>query len=138
LSARFCAASLFTKNVLGDGFDIGTSETERLRMTRLSIVVVAVLALSWWLVARTSLVGLLLIGYSGVTQFMAKRPPALFVGAGIASGIVIVAAAGRDRRTDALRPQRRPLRATRKRDDRARGRRDRKARCTPPSCRNVG
>jgi hypothetical protein len=107
-------------------------------MTRLSIVVVAVLALSWWLVARTSLVGLLLIGYSGVTQFMAKRPPALFVGAGIASGIVIVAAAGRDRRTDALRPQRRPLRATRKRDDRARGRRDRKARCTPPSCRNVG
>ncbi|MBD5634054.1 MAG: sodium:solute symporter family protein [Candidatus Eremiobacteraeota bacterium] len=92
------AASLFTKNVLGDGFGIATSDAERLRTTRILVVVVAALALGWWLAARTSLVGLLLIGYSGVTQFFpgvvlalgTGRFAAAAVGAGIACGIVVV------------------------------------------------
>ncbi len=96
------AASLFTKNVLGDGFGVATDDVARLRATRLLIVVVAALALVWWLAARTSLVGLLLIGYSGVTQFFPgvvmalarTRPSALAVGAGIVSGIIVVAVAG--------------------------------------------
>jgi SSS family solute:Na+ symporter len=95
------AASLFSKNVLGDGFGIATTETARLRATRLLVIVVAALALGWWLVARTSLVGLLLIGYSGVTQFFPgvilalgrSRPDAVSVGAGIGCGIATVVTA---------------------------------------------
>jgi SSS family solute:Na+ symporter len=95
------AASLFTKNVLGDGFGIATTDEARLRATRFLIVIVAVFALAWWLAARTTLVGLLLIGYSGVTQFFPgvvlalgpRRPAALAVGAGIAGGIAVVATA---------------------------------------------
>jgi SSS family solute:Na+ symporter len=95
------AASLFAKNVLGDGFGIGTSDVGRIRATRILIFVVGALALCWWLVARTSLVGLLLIGYSGVTQFFpgvvlalgAQRPPAAAIGAGIVAGIIVVAIA---------------------------------------------
>ncbi len=95
------AASLFAKNVLGDGFGVGTTDVGRIRATRMLIFVVGALALCWWLVARTSLVGLLLIGYSGVTQFFpgvvlalgARRPPATAIGAGIVAGIVVVATA---------------------------------------------
>ena len=95
------AASLFAKNVLGDGFGIATTDVARLRATRALIVVVAALALCWWLAARTSLVGLLLIGYSGVTQFFPgvvlalrpSRPSAVAVGSGIIAGIVVVVAA---------------------------------------------
>jgi SSS family solute:Na+ symporter len=95
------AASLFTKNVLGDGFGIATTDAARLRATRALIVVVAALALCWWLAARTSLVGLLLIGYSGVTQFFPgvvlalrpSRPSAFAVGSGIAAGILVVVTA---------------------------------------------
>ena len=95
------AASLFTKNVLGDGFGVATDDAGRVRATRLMIVVVAVLALGWWLAARTTLVGLLLIGYSGVTQFFPgvalalgrTRPPAVAVGAGIVCGIAVVVTA---------------------------------------------
>jgi SSS family solute:Na+ symporter len=96
------AASLFAKNVLGDGFGVATNDVDRLRATRVLIVVVAALALVWWLAARTSLVGLLLIGYSGVTQFFpgvlmalaSRRPPAFAVGAGIVTGIAVVVIAG--------------------------------------------
>ena len=92
------AASLFAKNVLGDGLAIATTDAARLRATRILIVVVAALALGWWLAARTSLVGLLLIGYSGVTQFFpgvvlglgTRRPPALAIGAGIVAGLLVV------------------------------------------------
>jgi len=94
------AASLFTKNVLGDGFGFATTDAARLRATRVLIIVVAALALCWWLAARTSLVGLLLIGYSGVTQFAPgvafalarERPPAFAIAAGILAGIAVVIA----------------------------------------------
>jgi SSS family solute:Na+ symporter len=95
------AASLFAKNVLGDGFGVATTDVGRVRATRLLIFVVGALALCWWLAARTSLVGLLLIGYSGVTQFFpgvvlalrTQRPAAAAVGTGIVVGIIVVAIA---------------------------------------------
>jgi SSS family solute:Na+ symporter len=95
------AASLIAKNVAGDGFGIATSDAERLRLTRILVIVVAALALTWWLVARTSLVGLLLIGYSGVTQFFpgvvwalrSTRPSAVAIAAGIFGGLAVVATA---------------------------------------------
>ena len=95
------AASLFAKNVLGDGFGVATTDVGRVRATRALVFVVAALALCWWLAARTSLVGLLLIGYSGVTQFFPgvllglgeRRPRAVAVGTGIVVGIAVVAGA---------------------------------------------
>ncbi len=95
------AASLFAKNVLGDGFGVATTDVGRVRATRALVFVVAALALCWWLAARTSLVGLLLIGYSGVTQFFpgvvlalgARRPRAAAIGTGIVAGIAVVAGA---------------------------------------------
>ncbi len=95
------AASLFAKNVLGDGFGVATNDVDRLRATRVLIVVVAALALVWWLAARTSLVGLLLIGYSGVTQFFpgvlmalaSRRPSAFAIACGIVAGIAVVVSA---------------------------------------------
>jgi SSS family solute:Na+ symporter len=95
------AASLFAKNVAGDGFGFATSDAARLRLTRVLVIVVAALALGWWLSARNSLVGLLLIGYSGVTQFFpgvmlalgAARPAAAAIGAGIVAGIAVVGVA---------------------------------------------
>ena len=95
------AASLFAKNVLGDGFGVATTDVGRVRATRALVFVVAALALCWWLAARTSLVGLLLIGYSGVTQFFpgvvlalgAQRPRAAAIGTGIVVGITVVAGA---------------------------------------------
>jgi len=95
------AASIFTKNVLGDGFGLATSDAARLRATRLLIIVVAALALVWWATARTTLVGLLLIGYNGIVQFFPGaalalrdvRPAAAAVAAGIVAGIAVVAAA---------------------------------------------
>ncbi|MGH7708222.1 MAG: sodium:solute symporter family protein [Vulcanimicrobiaceae bacterium] len=93
------AASVFTKNVLGDVFGIATSDEQRTLTTRILVLVVAGLALGFWLVAKTTLVGLLLIGYSGVTQFFPgvvfslvwRRATALGVGAGIVAGIATVA-----------------------------------------------
>jgi SSS family solute:Na+ symporter len=86
------AASLVAKNVLGDGFRLARTDAQRLLATRILVLVVAALALGWWLAARTSLVSLLLIGYSGVTQFF---PGVIFAlawpratGSGVAAGIV--------------------------------------------------
>jgi SSS family solute:Na+ symporter len=94
------AASIVAKNVIDDGFGIAKSDEQRLLATRLLVLVVAALALAWWLVARTSLVGLLLIGYNGVTQFLpgvviALRGwgvSALAIGAGIVAGVAAVIA----------------------------------------------
>jgi len=54
------------------------------------VLVVALLAFGFWALAKVTLVGLLLIGYNGITQLfpgvvlgVATRRPALAVGAGI-------------------------------------------------------
>ena len=45
------------------------SEADQMRATRVLVLIVGALALIFWLFARTSLAGLLPIGYNGVTQF---------------------------------------------------------------------
>jgi len=93
------AASIFTKNVLGDWLHTATSDQARMRATRLLVLVVAVLALLFWLYEKTTLVNLLLIAYNGVTQFFPgavlafawRRTSAWGVSAGIVAGIVVLA-----------------------------------------------
>ena len=68
------------------------------RTTRILVLVVALLAFGFWTIANTSLVGLLLIGYNGVTQFFpgvvlgvgGRRPPAIAVGGGIVAGLLML------------------------------------------------
>lgn len=87
-------ASVFVKNVLGDGFGIATSDSARIVATRATIACIAVLALLLWLFYTTTLVDLLLLYYNGVTQFMPgfvfaliwRRTSAWSIGAGIAGG----------------------------------------------------
>jgi SSS family solute:Na+ symporter len=69
--------------------------TER---TRLYIIVLALLAFLLWVFNRVTLVGLLLVGYSGITQLfpgvvlsLRKRPPhALSVAIGIIVALVLL------------------------------------------------
>ena len=89
------AASLVSKNLLTD-YGFIRSEQAATTATRVFVVVVAILAFAFWAVARTSLVGLLLIAYNGVTQFFPgvvlslspkTKPHSAGVGAGIVVGI---------------------------------------------------
>jgi solute:Na+ symporter, SSS family len=63
------AAGVFTKNVLGDGFGVATSDSHRTWATRILVIVVAVLALVLWLEEPKTIGELLLIYYNGITQF---------------------------------------------------------------------
>ena len=90
-------ASVITKNVAGDAFGIATSDRARTMLTRVLVLVVAVMALSVWLVARRTVVELLLLYYNGITQFAPgviatfvwPRATAWGVGAGIAAGLAV-------------------------------------------------
>src|SRR5580700_5829771 len=90
-------ASVITKNVAGDAFGIATSDAARTLLTRVLVVVVAVLALLVWLVAQKTVVEMLLLCYNGITQFFPgvaatflwRRATALGVGAGIATGLAV-------------------------------------------------
>lgn len=93
------AASLVSKNLLVD-YGIVKSERAETTATRVFVVVIALLAFGFWAVARTTLVGLLLIAYNGVTQFFPgvvlslserTRPHPVGVGAGIVIGIATLA-----------------------------------------------
>lgn len=94
------AASIVSKNVLGDTFGIATTSAEQTHATRILVLVVAVLAFAFWALARTTLVGLLLIAYNGITQlfpgvalsFAPRRPSAVGVAAGICGGIAALTA----------------------------------------------
>ncbi|HEX3551102.1 MAG TPA: sodium:solute symporter family protein [Candidatus Elarobacter sp.] len=91
------AASIVGKNVFAD-YGIARDPAAQTRTTRNLVLVVALLAFGFWAIANTTLVGLLLIGYNGVTQLFpgvvlgigARRPPAFAVGAGIVAGIVVL------------------------------------------------
>ncbi len=93
------AASVVAKNVLSDGLGLARSDRARVVATRVLVLVSAVLSLAFWLVEKQTLVGLLLIVYSGITQFMPgvacaflwRRATAWGVGAGLICGL---AAAG--------------------------------------------
>jgi SSS family solute:Na+ symporter len=90
-------ASVITKNVAGDIFGFATDDAARTLLTRVLVVVVAVLALLVWLVAQKTVVEMLLLYYNGITQFFPgvaatflwRRGTALGVGAGIAAGLAV-------------------------------------------------
>jgi len=91
------AASIVAKNVFADN-GVARDPAAQTRTTRILVLVVALLAFGFWALAKTSLVGLLLIGYNGITQLFpgvvlgvtARRPPALAVAAGIIAGILVL------------------------------------------------
>lgn len=88
------AASIFSKNVLSDALGVATSDAARLFWTRILVLVCASLALLLWIVAKTSLVDLLLFYYNGITQLLPAvlfglfwpRVNAAAVGAGLITG----------------------------------------------------
>lgn len=90
-------AAVITKNVAGDAFGIATSDASRTLLTRVLVLVVALLALGFWLIGQRTVVELLLLYYNGVTQFapgvvasfLWRRATALGVGAGIAAGLAV-------------------------------------------------
>lgn len=90
-------ASVITKNVAGDALGIATGDAARTMLTRVLVLVVAVLALALWLVAQRTVVELLLLYYNGITQFapgviatfLPRRPPAWAVAAGIVAGLAV-------------------------------------------------
>jgi SSS family solute:Na+ symporter len=89
------AASIVAKNVFADN-GVARESSAQTRLTRILVLVVALLAFGFWALAKTTLVGLLLIAYNGITQLFpgvvlglrARRPPALAVGAGIGAGVL--------------------------------------------------
>jgi len=91
------AASIVGKNVLAD-YGIARDAAAQTRATRILVLVVALLAFAFWALAKTTLVGLLLIGYNGITQLfpgvvlglLPRRPPAAAAGAGIVTGILVL------------------------------------------------
>jgi SSS family solute:Na+ symporter len=94
------AASIVSKNVLADTFGIATTDAGQTRAARILVLVVALLAFLFWVYAKTTLVGLLLIAYNGITQlfpgvvlsFARVRPAPAGVAAGIVTGIAALAA----------------------------------------------
>ncbi|HEV2037169.1 MAG TPA: hypothetical protein VGQ96_01070, partial [Candidatus Eremiobacteraceae bacterium] len=82
----------------GDWLGLAKSDHARTRATRIMVLVVSLLALLFWLFAKTSLVGLNLIAYEGVAQFFPgvifaliwRRASAAGVIAGIASGLTVL------------------------------------------------
>lgn len=93
------AASVFTKNVLGS-FGIATNDRARLATTRVLVIVVALLALWFWLAEQKTLVELILIYYSAIAQFVPgvfaaflwRRATAWGVFAGFACGVGVAIA----------------------------------------------
>jgi len=61
------AASIVSKNVFAD-YGIVQGTAAQTRTSRILVLVVALLAFGFWALAKTTLVGLLLIGYNGITQ----------------------------------------------------------------------
>jgi SSS family solute:Na+ symporter len=97
-SALLLAGSaVVTKNVAGDAFGIATGDAARTRLTRVLVIVVALLALGFWLTAQRTVVELLLLYYNGITQFapgvmasfLWRRATALGVGSGITAGLAV-------------------------------------------------
>lgn len=92
------AASIFTKNILGDWLGIAKSDRARTHATRVMVLVVSGLALLYWLLVKSTLVSLNLIAYEGVTQFFPgvvfaltwRRASAAGVMAGIFSGLAFL------------------------------------------------
>ncbi|HXW51226.1 MAG TPA: sodium:solute symporter family protein [Candidatus Acidoferrales bacterium] len=97
-SQLLAAASVVSKNVLGDWLNIATNDRARTFATRLLVLIVAILALWFWEREQTTIVDLLLLAYNGVAQFFPgtvlafawKRTTALGVGSGIVAGLLVL------------------------------------------------
>ena len=95
------AASILSKNVLADQFGIAREPVAQTRATRGMVLFVASAAFAFWAVANSTLVGLLLIAYTGISQlfpgvamsFLVRRPSALGVGLGILAGLLVLGGA---------------------------------------------
>ena len=91
------AASIVGKNVLAD-YGIARGDAAQTLATRILVLIVALLAFGFWALAHTTLVGLLLIGYNGITQLFPgvvlgvgnRRPSAFAVGAGLVAGLLVL------------------------------------------------
>lgn len=92
------AASVMTKNVLGDWFGVATQNRARVWATRLCVLIVAMMSIVMWTQTKSQTLGeLLLLYYNVVTQlmpafvfaFLWKRVNAWAVGAGLAGGVVL-------------------------------------------------
>jgi SSS family solute:Na+ symporter len=90
------ASSIVSKNLFAD-YGMVRTHAGLVRSTRILVLVVAVLAFSFWYFGRQTLVGLLLISYTGMTQFFPGvalsfsrrlRPNSTGVASGITVGIV--------------------------------------------------
>ncbi len=96
-SLLLAGASVVTKNVVGDALRMATSDAARTMLTRVLVIIVALLALAVWLVAQKTVVELLLLYYNGITQFapgaigslLTRRLTAWGVAAGIATGLAV-------------------------------------------------
>jgi SSS family solute:Na+ symporter len=92
------AASVVSRNVV---VELGYAKTDAQQtlVTRILVLVVAVLALVFWLFYNATLVGLLLIAYNGITQLFpgivytltGVRANAAAIAAGIIVGIGVLA-----------------------------------------------
>ena len=91
------AASIVSKNILGDVFGAARDDRSRVAATRSMVLVIGLLSLALWLTFKTTLVELLLLYYNGITQFLPafvfgflwKRTSALGVGCGILAGVAL-------------------------------------------------
>lgn len=96
-SLLLAGASVITKNVAGDVLNFATSDRARTLLTRVCVLVVALLALVVWLFAQKTVVELLLLYYNGIVQFAPaafatfiwKRATAWGVAAGIGVGLAV-------------------------------------------------
>lgn len=96
-SQVLAAASLISRNIIKPL--LGEMEEDRQRKaTRGMIVFVAALAMGLWLSVNTTIIGLVLMGYSVITQllpgvmfsFLARHPRASSVGAGISVSLAVL------------------------------------------------
>jgi len=93
------AASVVSRNVVNP-LGYAKTDAQQTLVTRVLVLVVAALALVFWLFANTTLVGLLLIAYNGITQLFpgvvftltGVRANAGAIAAGIIVGIAVLAA----------------------------------------------
>ncbi|HLJ82608.1 MAG TPA: hypothetical protein VKT51_00360 [Candidatus Eremiobacteraceae bacterium] len=95
------AASIFAKNIAGDMLHAPSDDRSRTRLTRILVIVLALLAYGLWFALKVYLVDLLLYAYNGIVQFLPgtllafgwRRTTAWGVGSGIVAGIGVLIAA---------------------------------------------
>jgi len=93
------AATLFAKNLYRPLFAPGMTDDQVTRLARVMVVVLSLISLYFAIYSSTTLVSLLLLGYSGVTQFFPgvvlglywKRATRRGVFAGMVAGVATVA-----------------------------------------------